>query len=141
MASKKQDSTRTEVVRVYGPAVGGALEAAGLVNVKAVKAASDEKLLAISGIDEETLTKLREMDLVASKPKDEKADREYWIVNPAGAVHCVTRALAGSLLRRVGYRMASADQVQQAKRLKVQRFDRPIAERWKPEPEKEPELE
>lgn len=141
MASKKQESTRTEVVRVYGPTVGGALEAAGLVNVKAVKAASDEKLLAISGVDAETLAKLREMDMVAPKPKDEKADKEYWIVNPAGAVHCVTRTLAGSLLRRVGYRMASAEQVQHAKRLKVQRFDRPIAERWKPEPEKEPELE
>lgn len=135
----KQESTRSEVVRVYGPQVGGLLEGAKIRTVKAVKDASDEKIMAIEGMDAETLQKLRTMEYVAPR-KAEADEREYWIVNPKGAVHCVTRAHAGELLRRVGYRMATKGEIEQAKRLKVQRFDRPIASPFKPDPEKEPEI-
>jgi hypothetical protein len=141
MATKKRESTRSEVVRVYGPQIGGLLEEAKILTVEAAKSASDERMLAIDGIDEEMLKRIREMEYVAPKAAKAEGEREYWIVNPAGAVHSVTKEHARSLLGRVGYRMAKAEEVEKAKTLKVQRFDRPIAPKWKPEPELVPELE
>lgn len=43
--------------------------------------------------------------------RPEQAERRYFIVNPAGAIHEVTREIASSRLKQVGYRMAKADEV------------------------------
>jgi hypothetical protein len=73
--------------------------------------------------------------------KSEPKEKVYYIVNPAGAVHVVTREHARSRLRQVGYRMATKEEVAAYKKAKVQVHDQPIAEPWSPEPEPEPELE
>ena len=71
----------------------------------------------------------------ATKPK------EYWLVNPAGAVHQVTRAHARMRLKTVGWRLATIEEVKQAKSQRLQTWKKPIATPWSPEPDAEPELE
>lgn len=39
------------------------------------------------------------------------AERAYYIVNPAGAIHGVTREHAAQRLRQVGFRMANKDEI------------------------------
>lgn len=39
------------------------------------------------------------------------AGRAYYIVNPAGAIHSVTREHAAGRLRQVGFRMATKDEI------------------------------
>jgi hypothetical protein len=67
--------------------------------------------------------------------------KRYFIVNPAGAIHEVTREMARERLRQVGYRMATAEEVA---RLEAaggnQRADRPLCEPWSADPDVEPEL-
>jgi len=64
-----------------------------------------------------------------------------YLVNPAGAVHSVSREHARSRLRQIGWRIASSTEVQAYKAQKVQRHDNPIAARWTPEPPAEPEID
>ena len=47
--------------------------------------------------------------------KQDEADKEYWIVNPKGAVHKVDREDALRRLRVVGWRMATAAEIKRAK--------------------------
>lgn len=67
--------------------------------------------------------------------------RKYFIVNPAGAVHEVTREHAALRLRQPGYRKPTAAEVAEYRSRKVQAFDDPIAPGWDPTPEafEEPE--
>ncbi len=75
-----------------------------------------------------------------SQGKGSRAKR-YFIVNPAGAVHEVTRDLARERLRQVGYRMATAAEVAAYRKAPPHRGLGPVAERWAPEPEPEPEVD
>lgn len=61
--------------------------------------------------------------------------KRYYIVNPAGAIHEVTKEHASNRLRQTGWRMASADEVKAYKSERVQRFDRPLAQPWTDEPD------
>ena len=63
-----------------------------------------------------------------------KKAARFFIVNPAGAVHEVPEAMAKERLAQVGYRMASKTEVEAYLAADVQRFDRPIAEPFNPEP-------
>jgi len=68
------------------------------------------------------------------KPKRKKA--RYFIVNPAGAIHEVTRDLAAVRLRQPGYRKATRAEVGALIEAKgFQRAGRPLATIWNPEPE------
>lgn len=71
------------------------------------------------------------------------ADR-YFILNPSGAVHEVSKEQAAELLRGVrgpGYRAATPEQVKQYMipnpkfEKPIQDWREPIGERWDPEPE------
>lgn len=64
-----------------------------------------------------------------------KTRSAYFIVNPAGAVHEVSREHAAQRLRQPGFRKATADEVKAFQGQRVQRHDRPIATPWNPEPE------
>lgn len=63
-----------------------------------------------------------------------KKEKRFFIVNPAGAVHEVPEAIAKERLGQVGYRMATKAEVDAYLAADVQRFDRPIAEPFNPEP-------
>lgn len=72
----------------------------------------------------------------AARPaKADEAERAYYIVNPAGAVHSVTREHARGRLAIVGWRMATADEVTAYQNQEIQRHDRPIARPWTPDPD------
>jgi hypothetical protein len=64
----------------------------------------------------------------------------YYIVNKGGAVHMVTRELVTACLKKVGYRLATDEEIEQYRSTPVQRSDKPIAERWTPEPPPAEEL-
>lgn len=71
---------------------------------------------------------------MATKTTAKKPAR-YFIVNPAGAVHEVTREHAAQRLRQVGWRKATKAQIDQYLSQRVQKHDEPIAEPFNPEPE------
>ncbi len=77
--------------------------------------------------------------MAASKPKAAEAvkpARRYFIVNPAGALHEVTREHASELLRSPGFRMATPAEVEQLHAQGgEQRFDQPICTPWSPDPD------
>lgn len=73
--------------------------------------------------------------------KAEKAAKEeskrYFIVNPAGAVHEVTREHAAELLKQVGYRKATPAEVAAYSKTPIQRADKPIAKPFTSDPDAE----
>ena len=71
----------------------------------------------------------------ANKVPAPEADKAYYIVNPAGAVHSVTRAHARERLGEVGWRMATAAEVSTYKDRRIQRSDQPIAQPFSPDPD------
>lgn len=71
--------------------------------------------------------------MAEKKPVESTAERRYFIVNPAGAVHEVTREHAKDLLRRVGYRMATADEAKVYLGAPEHRGLKPVAEKYEPE--------
>ncbi|RLC72517.1 MAG: hypothetical protein DRI81_16270 [Chloroflexi bacterium] len=75
------------------------------------------------------------------KPKAQSKSKRYFIVNPAGAVHEVTRGHARSRLAEVGYRMATAAEVAAYKKAPAHRGLGPVAVAWSPEPDVEVEVE
>lgn len=70
-----------------------------------------------------------------------KQEKAYHIVNPAGAVHAVTREHAQLRLRQIGFRMATPDEIAAYQKRAVQAFDNPIAEPFAPTPDETPELD
>lgn len=70
---------------------------------------------------------------VQAKPKPKP--KRYFIVNPAGAVHEVTREHARARLKQVGYRMATRAEVVAYKRAPSHRGLGPVAAAWSPEPQ------
>lgn len=71
-----------------------------------------------------------------SEPKQPKAPRRYFIVNPKGAIHEVDREHARERLRLPGWRMATPEEVARLEGAKGhQVFDKPICPRWSPDPD------
>jgi len=68
-------------------------------------------------------------------------EKVYYIVNPAGAVHVVPRGIAAERLKQRGFRMATPAEIAAYEKAGGnQRFDKPLAEPWSPEPEDEVDL-
>lgn len=64
------------------------------------------------------------------------AEKIYYLVNPAGAIHTVSREHATLRLQSdARYRIATPEEVEVFKEIKVQRADRPIARPWSPDPD------
>lgn len=61
----------------------------------------------------------------------------YYIVNPAGAVHTVTRDHATTLLATGRYRRASKAEIAQYNKQPSQRYDRPIGTPFSSNPDDE----
>lgn len=62
--------------------------------------------------------------------------KRYFIVNPAGAIHEVTKTHASSVLKMPGYRQATAAEVKQLQAANGnQRADAPICKPFTTEPE------
>lgn len=69
------------------------------------------------------------------------AEKAYYIVNPSGAVHIVTREHAKGRLRQPGWRMATDKEIKAYKDAGgLQTTKNRAADPWSPEPEPEPEL-
>lgn len=64
-------------------------------------------------------------------------NKRYYIVNPAGAVHEVTREHAAELLKKVGYRKATAAEVTAYNKAPIQRADKPIGKPFTSDPDAE----
>ncbi len=67
----------------------------------------------------------------ADTPK--KAPR-FFVLNPSGAIHEVTKEQAAQLFRKQGYRKPTNAQVKQYLGQRVQTHDNPIGEPWSPDP-------
>jgi hypothetical protein len=68
--------------------------------------------------------------------------KEYWLVNPAGAIHSVSREHAKERMKNAGWRIATPAEVEELKRRKgIQLFDDPICKPWSPDPEPDAPLE
>lgn len=84
--------------------------------------------------------------MAEQEPKPKRATKRqgqrgnYWIVNPRGAIHGVTREHAAERLRQPGWRMATEEEIEQATGQRTQRWDAPIAAPWAPEADLAPEL-
>ncbi len=69
--------------------------------------------------------------------------KDYWIVNPAGAIHKVNREHAAERLKKAGWRMATPTEIKAAqtpnktypggRKVATQDWDNPIAEPWSPD--------
>jgi len=60
----------------------------------------------------------------------------YYVVNPAGAIHEVTREIAAHRLRQPGWRKATPDELKALENAGGnQRWDSPLTQPWNPEPE------
>lgn len=80
-------------------------------------------------------------DTAESTPDKKKAEKlqgkdgVYWIVNPAGAVHNVSKQHGvDRMMTSLGYRWATEAEITKCINREVQRFDDPICEAWSPEP-------
>lgn len=72
----------------------------------------------------------------AKATKQQGSDGAYYIVNPAGAIHSVSRAHAFDRLKSSpGWRMATEAEITQYKGQKTQVADSPIAAPWSPDPD------
>lgn len=68
----------------------------------------------------------------------EQAERRYFIVNPAGAIHEVTREIARERLKQVGYRRATKDEIALYEAAGGnQRASSPLCEPWTDDPDAE----
>lgn len=69
-------------------------------------------------------------------------EKTYWIVNPAGAIHNVTREIAKMRLKTPGYRLASRGEVEKlTANGGMQTWDHPIAKPFTAEPDEDVNLE
>lgn len=76
-----------------------------------------------------------------AKPAENDAARRYFLVNPAGAIHEVTREHARERLKIAGWRLATAAEVAELERRGgEQRADDPICPPWSPDPDAQIDL-
>lgn len=64
----------------------------------------------------------------------------YYIVNPKGIVHICEIGHARMRLRKLGYRLATDDEIERFQECRVQSPDKPIATPYSPEPLIEPDM-
>lgn len=64
----------------------------------------------------------------------------YYIVNKGGAIHMVNADLVKACLKKVGYRLATDEEIERYKAHPEQRFNKPLCEPWSPEPPPAEEL-
>jgi len=68
-------------------------------------------------------------------------EKTYWIVNPAGAIHNVTREHAKNRLKTPGFRLASKEEIAKLQEAGFnQIWDKPICPKWSSEPPEDQEL-
>lgn len=75
------------------------------------------------------------------QPVGERGEKAYYIVNPGGAVHSVTREHAKTRLAQAGWRMAEDDEIEQYLGAPANRGLAPVAPRWSPDPDAQIELD
>lgn len=74
--------------------------------------------------------------VVAPLRREKAKPKEYFLVNPAGAIHSVTREHARERMKKAGWRIATNEEVAELKRRgNHQLFDDPICKPWSPDPE------
>lgn len=69
--------------------------------------------------------------------KRQGVNGDYYIVNPAGAIHGVTRDHAATRLKVAGWRLATEEEISTYLGQPIQRHDRPICEPWTADPDKQ----
>lgn len=69
------------------------------------------------------------------KSQYQGANEAYYLVNPAGAIHSVSKEHARVRLAQVGWRLATDEEIAVYLGQRVQRADRPIAPAWTPDPD------
>ena len=74
------------------------------------------------------------MATAAKKTDAPKAANRFFVMNPHGTIHEVTRDHAAELFKNPGYRKPTADQVKQYLATEIQRHDRPIGQAWTNDP-------
>jgi len=74
-------------------------------------------------------------------PAAEQPERAYYLVNPKGCIHVVDREHAAMRLRQVGWRLATKDEIAAYESVSEQRFDRPLARPWSPDPDQQLDLD
>lgn len=65
---------------------------------------------------------------------------QFFLRNPHGTIHEVDREHAKRRLAVAGWFLATDDEIEQYKEARVQLWDKPIGEKWDPEPEVVDEL-
>lgn len=76
----------------------------------------------------------------AKKAKQQGQNNTFYLVNPAGAIHNVTREHARARLEQLGWRLATEEEIVKYQGQEVQRFDQPIARPWSPDPDEQLKL-
>lgn len=73
--------------------------------------------------------------------RQRQIEKGYWIVNPAGCLHLVSREHASQRLRQAGYRLATKEEIAELQACGgLQEHDNPIVPRWAPTPDADPIL-
>lgn len=87
---------------------------------------------------------------MSTQPESKKAPeqprkaslRRYFIVNPKGTLHEVTREHAAERLRIAGWRLATKDEIAQLEAAGGRQvFDAPICRPWSPDPDAQLDLD
>ncbi|MBN1991352.1 MAG: hypothetical protein JW953_01515 [Anaerolineae bacterium] len=65
------------------------------------------------------------------------SDKKYYLVNPSGTIHVVTREHAETRLKQTGYRLATKTEIAAYEKTKIQSLKTRLAKPWKPELEPE----
>lgn len=73
----------------------------------------------------------------ATPVKRQGTDGNYYLVNPAGAIHGVSRDHAAWRLKTAGWRLANEEEIAAYLKQPLQIHDRPIAQPWTPDPDKQ----
>lgn len=73
----------------------------------------------------------------ATPIKRQGVDGNYYLVNPGGAIHSVSRDHAAWRLKTAGWRLASEEEIATYLGQALQIHDRPIAQPWTPDPDKQ----
>lgn len=81
---------------------------------------------------------MAESKTAAKKKAEQKyqgVDGWYYLRNPAGAVHSVSKDHARVRLSRAGWDLATDEEIEAYMGAKVQRFDAPIGQPFTPDPD------
>lgn len=134
-AEVRAEAARADAARQAGPTPAAKAQTA-VQEVKGrardLAAIPETEAEKVARLEAEKAEKARRAATNTAEPEKEKT---YYIVNPSGAVHSVTRAHARDRLGMVGWRMASAAEIATYKEQRIQRSDQPIAQPFSPDPD------